>query len=158
MKDLKSKIEAMLFCSSEGINTKSLAKLCGVGAAGHVKKAIQELQSEYEEREAGIRIREKEGLWFLAVRDRHLKMVQDAAKPEMDKAVLQTLAYIAHKKKIRQADVIRIRSNKAYDHIKQLEEAGFIEAKKDGSTRRLYPTKRFYAYFDLKEGEEIGIE
>ena len=55
----------------------------------------------------------------------------------------------------RQSDVIRIRSNKAYDHIKELLKEGLVEAKKDGSTWKLSPTKKFYDYFDLSEDEEI---
>lgn len=155
MSDVKAKIEAVLFCSQDGIETKRLAKACGVGSAGHVKTTLLDLQKEYDKRKSGLRIIQKDGLWFLAVRDEHLDLVKDAARPEMEKAVLQTLAYIAHKKKIRQSDVIRVRSNKAYDHIKQLLKEGLVEAKKDGVSWKLSPTKQFYDYFDLSEDEEI---
>ncbi len=157
MGDIKAKIEAVLFCSPNGIDIKSLAKACGIGSAGHVKSAILELQKDYETRNSGLRVADKGGLWTFAVRDDYLNLVQEAVKPEMDKAILQTLAYIAHKKNIRQSDVIRIRSNKAYEHIKELEERGFVEAKKEGSTRRLGPTKKFYDYFKLKEDEELDV-
>lgn len=157
MKEIKSKIEALLFCTQEGMNTKNISRLCGVGSVGHVKNVILSLQEDYKKRGSGMEILEKDGLWFLTVSDQHLNLVRKAAKPEMEKAVLQTLGYIAHKKNIRQSDVIRVRSNKAYEHIKELEERNLIEAKKDGSTRRLSPTKNFYRYFDLKENETLGV-
>lgn len=157
MKDVKAKIEAVLFCSQDGIDTKSLAKACGVGAAGHVKTAVKELQEDYDKRGSGLKIVFHDNLWRLVVRDDHLPLVKEAAKPEMPKSVLETLAYIAHKKDIRQSDVIRIRSNKAYEHIKELESRGLIEARKDGSTKRLAPSKKFYDYFELKEDEELPV-
>jgi len=158
MKEIKSKIEALLFCMQEGIDTKTMSKLCGMGSTGHVKNVILSLQEDYSKRNSGLQILEKNGLWFLTIVDTHLDVVRKAAKPEMDKSVLQTLAYIAHKKNIRQSDVIRVRSNKAYEHIKNLEDSGLIEAKKDGSTRRLSPTKKFYEYFNLKEGGVLDVE
>ena len=77
---------------------------------------------------------------------------------EIDKAILQTLAYIAHKQPIRQADVVRVRSNKAYSHISELVKHGFIEAKKDGVSKKLSTTRKFYDYFDLPKDEPFELE
>lgn len=155
-KELKSKIEAVLFCIPEGIETKRLAKLCGIGSAGHVKAVLQEMQNEFETR--GVRLIEKDGLWKLGIHDDHLPLVREAARPEIDKAVLETLAFIAYKKNARQSEVVKVRSNKAYDHIKVLEAEGFVSAKQKGKTRLLMPTKKFYQYFNLREDEELQIE
>ncbi len=158
MKELKSKIEAVLFCIPEGIETKKLAKLCGIGSAGHVKSALKEMQTEFEDQERGVRLMEKEGLWRFAVSDAHVPLVKEAAKPEIDKAVLETLAFIAYKKNIRQSDIVKFRSNKAYAHIKHLESEGFIISKQKGKTKVLNPTKKFYDYFSLKEEEPLELE
>lgn len=158
MREIKSKLEAILFCSQDGRDVKSLAKLCSIGSVGHVKSVLKSLQEDYVKRGSGLKIYTKEGLWFLGICDEHLGIVREAAQPEMDKAVLSTLAYIAHKKDIRQSDVIRIRSNKAYEHIKNLVSAGLIEARREGSTKRLSPSKKFYDYFNLKEGEVLQVD
>jgi len=158
MKELKSKIEAILFCMPEGVDTKRLAKLCGIGSAGHVKSALQEMQKENDKKHKGVFLTNKDGLWFFRVKDEHTNLVKEAARPEIEKAVLETLAYIAYKKNARQSDIVKIRSNKAYEHIKQLEQEGFIETKQKGKTRILNPTKKFYEYFQLKDGEELKPE
>jgi segregation and condensation protein B len=155
-KELKSKIEAVLFCMPEGVDTKKLAKLCGMGSTGHVKGVLKEMQEYYDKEHRGVSLVYKDELWRFAVKDAHTSLVKEAAKPEIEKAVLETLAFIAYKKNARQSDVVKTRSNKAYDHIKQLESEGFIEAKKKGKTRMLSPTKKFYDYFSLKEGEDLN--
>ena len=157
MKELKSKIEAVLFCIPEGVDTKKLARVCGIGSAGHVKTALQEMQKEFEEKERGVRLMEKEGTWKFAIPDPHVPLVKEAAKPEIEKAILETLAFIAYKKSAKQSEVVKVRSNKAYNHIKHLEDHGFITAKQKGKTRLLSPTKKFYEYFNLREDEEIKV-
>ena len=102
-----------------------------------------------------LKIINQDSTWRMAVKDEHIETVQDVAQPEISKAVLETLAYIAHKKSIRQADVVRIRSNKAYGHIKELVENGFLESKKDGASKKLCPTRKFYEYFKLTEDQPL---
>ena len=151
MEELKSKIEAILYCTPQGMNLDKIAKAIGIGSKGHVKTVIKSLQEDFDQRESGLRIIEEDGLWKMRIRDEHVDLVKEAAKPELEKAVLETLAYIAHRKKVSQASVVKTRSNKAYEHIKELEEKGFIESKKDKKTKNLSPTKKFYDYFELKE-------
>ena len=158
MKKIKAQIEALLHCKSSGYELNELSQHTGLASKGLLKKALLELGVDYEEREGGLKIMNEGTNWRMVVKDEHLNTVQEAARPEMDKAVLGTLAYIAHKKRIRQADVVRIRSNKAYGHIKELIEKGFLESKKDGSSKKLCPTRKFYDYFDLPEGDAFVIE
>jgi len=158
MKELKSKIEAILFCIPEGVDTKRLAKLCGIGSTGHIKAALLEMKAEFERSKRGVRLTEKDGKWCFGIQDEHVSLVKEAARPEIDKAVLETLAFIAYKKNARQSDVVRFRSNKAYSHIKTLEAEGFVSAKQKGKTRILTPTSKFYTYFNLKEDEELKLE
>lgn len=158
MKELKSKIEAILFCSPKGVELAKLAKLCSIGSTGHVKAVLHAMKEDFGKREAGLEIVENNGLWRFKVKDEHLELVTEAAKPEIEKSVLQTLAFIAHKGNARQSEVIKIRSNKAYQHIEELEKLGFVEARKKGTTRVVSPTKKFYEYFQLKEGETIELE
>lgn len=157
-KELKSKIEAILFCSPKGVELAKLAKLCGVGAKGHVKAVLNAIKEDFGKREAGVEIIENNGLWKFKVKDEHLDLVKEAARPEIEKAILQTLAFIAHKGNAKQSEIIKIRSNKAYKHIEELQKLGFVEAKKKGTTRVVSPTKKFYNYFDLVEGQELQLD
>ena len=76
------------------------------------------------------------------------------SQTELDKPLMQTLAVIAWKYPVLQADVIKIRHNKAYDHLKQLEELGFVSRQVFGRTRKLTLTPKFFEYFDLPSEEQ----
>ena len=52
-----------------------------------------------------------------------------------------------------QSDIIKIRSNKAYEHIKELEEMQFLEKVRKGRTYQIKLTKKFFEYFDLPEDD-----
>lgn len=157
MDELKSKVEAILICVQEGIDTKKLAEQLNLGSPGQVKQVLNELQKEYDERSSGFRLVEENGLWKIKIPDEYTEIVKDAALPELDKAVLETLAYIAFRGGSRQCDVVRVRSNKAYSHIKQLLALGFIESERSGLSKWLSLTKKFYEYFKLKPKENLKL-
>ena len=71
----------------------------------------------------------------------------------MDSPTTKTLAIIAYKQPVTQSEVIKIRGNKAYDHIKSLREQSLISADRKGRTRLLKVTSNFYEYFDIAETE-----
>lgn len=157
MNDVQAKIEAILFCSPEGIGTEKLAKLCGIGSVGHVKEMIRLLSEEYTKKGSGLEITPQGNLWKLKVKSEHSDLVKEAARPELSDSVLETLAYIAWKGEPSQSAVIKARSGRAYNHIIELEERGFIEKHKSKNSSRLKPTKKFYEYFHLQDGEKIEL-
>ncbi len=155
MDEIKGQIEALLHCRPKGLTLAELSNHSGVSSKGLLKRLLNELQEDYSERISGLKIINRDNHWRMTVKDEHIETVQEIARPEISKAVLETLAYIAHKKSIRQADVVRIRSNKAYGHINELLEKGFLEAKKDGASKKLCPTRKFYEYFKLTEDQSL---
>jgi DNA-binding PadR family transcriptional regulator len=68
---------------------------------------------------------------------------------ELSKTIMETLAVIAFKYPIKQSDLIKIRTNKAYDHLKELEGLGYISRQKHGRTNLIKLTDKFFEYFDL---------
>ena len=58
---------------------------------------------------------------------------------------------IAYKQPIKQSVVIKIRGNKAYDHIKKFVEIGLINKKRVGHTSELSLTDKFHEYFHVNE-------
>ena len=155
MKGIKGQIEALLHCRPNGLTLEEISNHAGVSSKGLLKKLLNELREDYSKRASGLNIINQDSIWKMSVKDEHIETVQEVARPEISTAVLETLAYIAHKKSIRQADVVRIRSNKAYGHIKELIENGFLESKKDGASKKLCPTRKFYEYFKLTEDQPL---
>ncbi|UCD03799.1 MAG: SMC-Scp complex subunit ScpB [Candidatus Woesearchaeota archaeon] len=158
MEEVKNKIEAILYCIPEGVSTRKLASMLGIGSVGYVKKALESLQEEYKQANRGFQIVEEATVWRFIVKQEYLDLVKEAAKPELPSSVLETLAYIAKEGKIKQSELIKKRTNKAYDHIKELKNVGFVEVNKKGRTNVLSLTKKFYDYFQLQEGEKLNLE
>ena len=52
-----------------------------------------------------------------------------------------------------QSEVVKLRNAKAYDHMKQLEEMGFVMKEKYSRTFKVKLTKKFFEYFDLPSDE-----
>ena len=68
---------------------------------------------------------------------------------ELDRPTQETLAVIAYKNPAQQHEIIKIRGNKAYDHIGILKELDFVTSEPSGRSRLLKLTQKFYDYFDV---------
>lgn len=151
----KSKTEAVLFSVGNRISLEEIAKLCNLDE----KKALQllrDLQADYHNHDGALMIIEEGAYWKISVREPYLPLVQSiVAETELSKTVMETLAVIAWKAPILQSDVIRVRTNKAYDHISELEEAGFITRSRHGRTRLIKLTDKFFQYFDLSSKDDV---
>jgi segregation and condensation protein B len=148
---IRNKVEAILFASGSRISLQDITRLAR-GREDAVKEALIELKMKYDNPEHSLILINDGDYWKLAVRDHYLSVVKKiVTETELSKTVLETLAVIAFKYPIKQSDLIHIRTNKAYDHLKELESQGFISRKKHGRTNLIKLTEKFFQYFDLPE-------
>lgn len=158
--EIKAKIESIIYCVPDGVTIDALANKLNLGLKGDVLKILKDLQADYEKKaigSIGIRLVQDGERWKFSIPAEHTSLVLDAALPEFDKSVLETLAYIGWRNGSRQCDVVRVRSNKAYRHIKLLIEKEFIESSKSGLSKWLQPTKKFYEYFNVKSNQKLPV-
>ncbi len=155
MSELKNQIEAILFASGKKVTYEDLARICNVQIS-EIKAALKELKEDLEGSESALLLTEETDGWKLTVREKYLSTVQKLLpETELSKTILETLAVIAWKHPVLQADVIKIRTNKAYDHIKELEELGFITKEKKGRSYQLKVSTKFREYFELPGHDDI---
>lgn len=153
--DKKKKIEAILFATGRFCELDELVKFVSCKDKRELKKILHEIQKEYDDRRSPIRIIEQDDEFKMVIRDQYLEIIRNVlSNMEISKAVLETLAIIAWKKTILQSDVIKIRGNSAYEHIRELEDLDFITSIKEGVSRKLTLTQKFYDYFNLG-GEDM---
>jgi segregation and condensation protein B len=104
----------------------------------------------------------KDDLWKMDIKQEYFDMINRFAtgKAEFSKAEQETLAIIAYKQPVKQSVIIKIRGNKAYDHIKHYIDVGLVRARRTGHTLELSLTESFYDYFHVekKAGSENGEE
>ncbi len=150
--DNKKILEAALFVSGKILTLEDMARLCSSGNIGVIRKAIEELQKEYESRDSGIEIYESSGAYGMRVkREYEDKVIHLVPDTDMAPAVLKTLALIAYTQPIKQSEVIKLRGNGAYRYIQKLKDQELIETHKSSRTRVITVTNKFREYFHIQE-------
>ncbi len=148
---VKSKVEAVLFSTGHRIRLDEIGKLCRSSREESIA-ALQELKKDYDEKQSSLMLVEDGDFWKFAVRDHFIPMVRKiVTETELTKSILETLAVIAFKYPILQSDLIKLRTNKAYDHLAELEQSGYITRQKHSRTNLIKLTDKFFKYFDLTE-------
>ena len=155
MNDLKKQAEAVLFAAGNKIEINEIARLCRTDI-NSLKQALKELKKDYDEKNSSLMVSEEGNFWKLTVREAYMPLVQQInPHTELDKTTIETLAVIAWKAPILQSDVIKTRTNKAYDHIKELVDSGFLIKQRHGRSYMLKLSQKFFEYFDLKDKKDI---
>ena len=149
-------IEAIFFVSGRFLGMKDLILISGMNPL-IIGELIEKLRESYEERDSAIQIIEKNGMWKMDVKQEFSGIVNKlaAGNTEFTKAEQETLAIIAYKQPIKQSVIIKIRGNKAYDHIKRFSELELIKKKKQGHTHELSLSDEFYDYFSVPEPKMV---
>jgi segregation and condensation protein B len=142
-------IEAALFVSSEPVAIGELSKISGLGKA-RVKKAVEKLMHSYRKMESALEIRRiGEDKYFMQAKDAFSAPLVELVKPAVGDEILKTLAIIALRQPVTQAEVVRARGHSAYQHVKELIGKEFISARPKGRTKELSTTDKFADYFGL---------
>jgi len=150
--DIKYQIESILFACGRKISIDELSQLLGIRVKEVIKDKLHELQKEYRDKNSSLMIVDEGDEWKVTVKEKYLSLVRKInPHTELSKTIMETLAVVAWKQPTKQSDVIRIRTNKAYEHIAELERMGFLVKEKYGRSYLLKLTQKFYDYFDLKD-------
>jgi len=151
--DLKT-LEAVFFISGRFLSMQDLISLSDLNPI-ILTDLIERLKDKYNREDSALEIVEKSGLWKMDVRQEYSHIINKLAtgSSEFTKAEQGTLAIIAYKHPIKQSVIIKIRGNKAYDHIKKFSDLGLIKKKKTGHTHELSLSEDFYDYFSISESE-----
>lgn len=154
MQETKNKIEAILFTTGRFMNIDEISRLTRIASQGIIKQAIQELKKEYEVGTSALTIFEEDNQFKLGIKKHFNYLTTNLlSDSELDSPTTKTLALIAYKNPALQSEIVKMRGNKAYDHIKLLKEQGFIVSEPKGRSRLLNLTPKFFDYFDLVENQ-----
>jgi len=160
--DTKSVLEALLFLSGEVLVASAIKDILEIPDA-EIKRVMEELMTEYRERNTGLMIVEiangyqmvtnpAYGEWIKKFRTTHLSS-------RLSLPSLETLAIIAYKQPIIRAEIEQIRGVNSDSAIRTLYEKRLIKimGRKEAPGRPfLYGTTReFLQYFGLKDLTEL---
>jgi segregation and condensation protein B len=155
--EAQEKVEASLFIAGKFLNIQELVMLTDVNPL-MLKEILHRLEKKYSE--GAIRLIHRNNSWKMDVAEKYHSIVNKLAtgSTEFTKAEQETLAVIAYKQPIKQSVVIKIRGNKAYEHIHKFIETGLVVGKREGHTKILSLSEDFYEYFYVQKGEKGEIE
>lgn len=153
------KIEAIFFVSGRYLKMQELVALSDLNPI-IIESLIGKLKEKYENDDSAMEIVEKSGSWKMDVRQEFSYIINKLAtgSAEFSNAEQETLAIIAFKQPIKQSVIIKIRGNKAYDHIKKFDELNLIKKKREGHTHVLSLSDDFYDYFNVQDEKNIFSE
>jgi len=144
------RVEAALFISGRFLTLQELVALTDVNPI-LLRKVLEDITEKYKD--SGIEIIKTQDSWKMDVAPEYAYMINKLAtgNSEFSKAEQETLAIIAYKQPMKQSVLIKIRGNKAYEHIKNFTSLNLINKKKTGHTYELTLNDNFYDYFHLNK-------
>ena len=152
--ELKHKLEALLFSSGRAMNVEELSKILRLKDNAMISDSARELMKDYNDRKTSLMMVEESESWKITTREKFQPIVKKiVAQTEMSRTLIETLAVIAYKAPVTQSKIIDIRTNKAYDHIRELERLGFITSNKHSRTKMLRLSQKFFDYFDIDQSK-----
>lgn len=156
MEDKKSRLEAALFLAEDPVTGDQIADILDLGSKGFVSMLIEEFQEDLQEDRRGLELVKTPEGYELKVKNEHLEHVSHLAPhQDLNEGELRTLSLIAYHSPVEQTEIVDVRGNRAYQHVKELVNRGFLSKEKDGRTAILDVTEHFLDYFDLESIDEF---
>jgi segregation and condensation protein B len=159
MEGKKARLEAALYLSEEPVDKEQIADILDLGSMGYVDMLIEEFKEQLDEEHRGLELVETPEGFEMKVKKDHIEHVSHLAPhQDLNEGQLRTLSLIAFNSPVEQTDIVDIRGNRAYQHVKELEKRGFLSKEKDGRTAELDVTDHFLEYFDFDSVEQFKQE
>jgi len=156
VEEKKAKLEAALYLAEEPVTRKEIADIMNLGSIGYVDMLIQEFEEMLEEQHRGLEIIHTDEGYEMKVKNDHMEDVSHLAPhQDLNNGEIRTLSLIAYNSPVEQTNIIEIRGNRAYQHVKELVNRGFVEKEKDGRTAILDVTDFFLDYFEIETVDEF---
>lgn len=160
--EIISIVEALIFVADEPLTVKILAEVLGEDRET-VQAAVEELKSEYEQRESGLLVREIAGGWQISTRaefhEEIRRFLKTRPSAKLSLPALETLAVIAYKQPVTVPEILEIRGVQSASAIKTLLDKRLIvvRGRKEtvGRPMQYGTSKDFLIQFGLKDLSEL---
>jgi len=144
-------LEAALYVAGRPLDLKTLASVLKTRSKKKVQRLAQKLMETYRGRDTALEVLALEDeRYVLQLKAEYTQEVRRLAlRPLLSVGPLKTLSYIAYRQPIQQTQVIDVRGQHAYDHLRQLEDLELITREKAGRSKVIRTTEFFADYFGL---------
>jgi segregation and condensation protein B len=158
-----AKLEALLFSTHHPLTAGRLAELLDLDTTKVIRRAVKQLNEQYEQTGRAFRIEQVAGGYQLLTMPEHGELLKKLHQREIDakltKAALETLSIVAYKQPILRADVESIRGVACGETIRSLMEKHLVKiagrAELPGRPILYGTTKRFLELFGLNSLKDL---
>lgn len=150
-KDVRARIEAALYSSGRALDAEQLAKAAGITSKKRATEEAQAIAASLKSALSAVEVVEYPGPRFaMQLKADYTSVARKfATKPLLSKAALRTLSFIAYFQPISGSDLAARRSSTVYEHIRDLEEVGFLVWVRKSRSKMYSTTPEFAEYFGL---------
>jgi len=144
-------IEAALYVAGRPLDLKTLSSLIEPRSKKRAEKLAETLREEYKMRDTALEVLKLDDKRFVfQLKSEYTPRVRRLSlRPLLSVGPLKTLSYVAYRQPVLQSQVIDVRGEHAYGHLKELEDQGLIIRERVGKSRMLRTTEFFADYFGL---------
>ncbi|MBY9005777.1 MAG: SMC-Scp complex subunit ScpB [Candidatus Lokiarchaeota archaeon] len=147
-------VEGALYAAGKSLSIEEISTKMNISKV-EIEKLLNELLEIYNNRSSAITIIKIGEKYQMQIKSEYSdKISQFAQGGAISEKYLRTLTIIALKQPILKSIVIKIRGSGAYEHIKYLEENGFIVGIKKGRSAELSTTDKYAEMFGLPRDKQ----
>ena len=144
---LETLLEATIFSAGRSLRGEELSEMLGYPIE-EVKESLESLIATSKRRRgSALQMVEVAGRFAIEVKPSIADHLPKKAKSEIPQKLLKAAALIAYHQPMPQSSLVELLGQKAYDHIRELAQAGLVDRRRNGNTRRLTTTLRFSEVF-----------
>ncbi|QQG48976.1 MAG: SMC-Scp complex subunit ScpB [archaeon] len=150
-KEVLARVEAALYAAGRPLDSAEVAKVAGTASERRAVAVAREVARQVNSALNALEVVEYPGPRFaMQLKAQYTQVARKyATKPLLSKAAMRTLSFIAFFQPIPASELVLRRSSAVYQHLRELEEVGFIASEKQGRGKAYKTTGRFSEYFGL---------
>jgi segregation and condensation protein B len=150
-RDVLAKVEAALYAAGRPLTVEEIGHVAGTASERKAVAAAREVARAVKASMVAVEVVEYPGPRFaMQLKAQYTQTARKfATRPLLSRAALRTLSFIAFFQPISAAELVLRRSSTVYQHLKELEEVGFVVGERQGRSKAYKTTPRFSEYFGL---------
>ncbi|HEV2137289.1 MAG TPA: SMC-Scp complex subunit ScpB [Nitrososphaerales archaeon] len=150
-REVMAKVEAALYAAGRPLTIEEIAHVAGTVSERKATAVAREIAKMVNGTMQAVEVVEYPGPKFaMQLKAQYTQTARKfATRPLLSKASLRTLSFIAFFQPMTSAELVQRRGSATYQHLKELEEVGFIAEERQGRSKAYRTTVRFAEYFGL---------
>jgi segregation and condensation protein B len=150
-REVLAKVEAALYASGRPLTVEEISRVAGTASERKATAIAREVARTINSNLQAIEVVEYNGPKFaMQLKAQFTQTARKfATRPLLTRAALRTLSYIAFLQPISSSELAQRRGSAVYEHLRELEDVGFVAAERRGRGRAYHTTTRFAEYFGL---------